>query len=647
VRPLLLLVGLLTAACVHLDDEEGAPDESDDPPATSACDEPLPEDGDGFRPRYEPQQLEADFFAAPWPSDARRTAAGTIDVTPFPDPGVPLIAKYQATLEGSTRGYSTTPVGYFVLQGGVPGALPTPSASLSPTSPVQLVDVSEEGCGARHPVEAFFSPEGDNYLPPGTLAVASVVGQPLERGHTYAFVLTTALEDATGAPLARPARFARDLDDGCDPVHGAALAPLRACLERAGLSPDEVAAAAVFTTQDLVTEAFALRSAMYDDAVVADPVATTWEAESSRFWTGAFDVPIFLDGEAPWDTGGSIHLDEQGRPIVQGTESAPFAVSFPGDPAAGPGGDARWPVVLSVPGTGAWQWYGITEGVPDALRGDAVVITYMAPLHEGREVPGGDPGLHFYNPLNPDATRDLLRQEALELVYLLRLLREDLAARPEFAHVDVDHVVYFGHSQGTQPGAILAAVEPTVRRFVFDGISGSIATTALSYLDNPEYAQISSLILALLQMPETGIPAWHPLLQLTQTGGDAVDPLAYAQAWRGWDGVPRGADVLVFDGVHDTTTTVTAMSSLITGAGLQLLRDEALGLPGWDPDPFGLGLATTTARPVEGNAVGFDGAPRTAAAWLDPDEAHWTTIDSEDAQAAAVAFLLSEHATVP
>jgi hypothetical protein len=364
-------------------------------------------------------------------------------------------------------------------------------------------------------------------------------------------------------------------------------------------------------------------------------------------WTGAFDVPIFLDGDAPWDTRGSIRLDDQGRPVVQGAQRAPFAVSFPGDPATGPGGDARWPVVLSVPGTGATQWYGLTQGVPAALGGDAVVLTYMAPLHEGRDVPGGDPALHFYNPLNPDATRNLLRQEALELVYLLRLLREDLAERPEFAHVDIDDVVYFGHSQGTQPGAILAAVEPTVRRFVFDGVSGSIASTALSYLDNPEYAQISRLILSVLQMPDTGIPAWHPLLQLTQTGGDAVDPLAYAQAWQGWEGVPHGADVLVFDGAYDDTTTLTAMSSLITGAGLALLQDDELGLPGWDPDPFGLGLATTTPRPVDHNAVGFDGAPRTAAAWLDPDEAHWTTIFSPEAQQAAVAFLLSEHATVP
>ncbi|MCZ7681338.1 MAG: hypothetical protein M5U28_22125 [Sandaracinaceae bacterium] len=94
--------------------------------------------------RYEPEG--AGFYRTPWPSDARLTAEGTPDMTGFGRSRT--LRQATAEIEARVRGFATMPVVYFALDAPVTeAAIPQNLDALSPESAIQLIDLSEEGCG--------------------------------------------------------------------------------------------------------------------------------------------------------------------------------------------------------------------------------------------------------------------------------------------------------------------------------------------------------------------------------------------------------------------------------------------------------------------------------------------------------------------
>lgn len=561
-----------------------------------------------------------EFQSTPWPADARTFDDGTVDLRDFPNANLPLVSDYRDVMEHKLVGFSNYAVGYFAFDDELDTvAVPTPAETLLPTSPIQLLALSPERCGERIPVETSPALEGDNYTQPNTLRVGPVYGFVLAPSEPYAFVVTRALGAEQGASAAQPEAVAQLLaGTHPDARWNASWAPLRDCLGQADLWPSEIATATVFTTQDPVATTRRMLAVANDDQTPS-PQVVTW-AQSDRRTTpsyttfiGTVSLPLFQAGTPPYaaaSDGGDLVLDETGTPVIQGWEDAPFSIAFPRTY------EEPLPVLVWIDGTGAGTESHIGDPpFTEAIQRGFAVANVQPQFHAGRSGPLANDELHTFNYLNPAAGRTNFRQQAAEVSYFLRLLREGADQLEGIPQLDPDRIVYGGHSQGALVGAILAGVEPSLRGFFLNGVGAYLAVTIVERKDPFDIAQLVGSAL------DVGGPIdrFHPVTQLAQLGGDVVDPGNYARYWTGWDQNPRGSNVLMSNGNIDATTHWTSIAT-ITVAG-----DAApLAPAGFDVDPFDVWTRDEEAGPIAGNRTSVDGSPLTIVSYLRDQSGHFT-----------------------
>ncbi|MCA9719955.1 MAG: hypothetical protein KC468_35135 [Myxococcales bacterium] len=641
----LVLLAALAGACrsgefleLELDDECEPGDAACElETGTSAGDDD--DDDDALQPlsaRFELAPADADFFRAPWPSDLRLLEDGTVDLHDFPGAEHYFVEQVRAALEHTLVGFSTSPVVYIQLDRDPgPGATGSiePAETLAPDAAIQLIELGP-GCGARTPVLAQIDAVGDAFASPPLLEVTPVEGFALRPLTTYALVVLRGFGAPVGFELARPAA----MDELLDGTHSDAranevYAPLRACLEQGagGLAADDVAVATVFTTQDPVGEMRVLREFVRDPARVPAPVVTeSWVTEYAGYAAleGRVDLPIFMRGKSPYVTGGGFEYTPEGDPIIQRWESAPFVIQLPNTPPP-------HPVVLWQDGTG-WSEWGHAGDDPNLrfLEEGFAVLAFMPQFHGSRATPGSDPEISTYNYLNAEAGRTTLRQQAAEVIYALRLIKDvlpTLEGLKGLKELDTDRVVYGGHSQGTIPGAILAAVERDFAAYVINGAASYLSITIVERMDY----DIQGMLKAVLGV-DRDFDRFHPAVQVAQMGADAVEPHNYALQWGGTPERPRGANVFIINGYNDVTTHPIGMSYL-TIAGDAAPIEPA----GWEVDPHGVWAREPEALPIAGNRVGYDDAPHTVATYLDPLYGHHTLGNQPTPRELAVGFFLS------
>ncbi|MBW2457472.1 MAG: hypothetical protein JRI68_23395 [Deltaproteobacteria bacterium] len=589
-----------------------------------------PPAGPGFR--YEPGS--ADFFATPWPSDHRVLADGTVDLGAFPRQGVAIVASMVGAIEGTIVGFSTMPTGYFQLQGdfGVP-SLPTPSESLAEGAAVQLVAVGADHCGQRIPVEMQISVanELDPFLPGNVLQITPVPGFVLHQKVPYAFIVNRSFGSASGHPAERPPAWDAYLLGSQGGSIADSLEPLRSCAAEGAIELDEVALATVFTVQDVVGPARALREAVADPTYSDAPQINGW-AESAPYsgsdytsYTATYETPIFQTGVSPYDEGGDIVFDDEGRPAIQGWEQVPMIVIVPD-------GTGPYPVALWVDGTGWGQWSHVSSSLTQALL-DAgfAVASYMPQFHGERATPGAEPEMHTYNFFNPAAGRNVLRQQMADTSYFIRVLREAVPAVAGAPELDCSRLVLGGQSQGAQNGAMLAAIEPEVHAFVLNGLAAYLTITVLERKDVVDYEGLLKSLVGI----HGELDRFHPVLAMLQLGADSVDLHNYATVWKGWEGNPTGADLFVLNGYQDFTTHPIGMNAVTIAGDLAPVEP-----PGWDVDPFGVWERQPETLPIAGNRPAFDGGSVTLATYLDGNTSHFTIYDLSQERARAVAFLV-------
>ncbi|MCC6528193.1 MAG: hypothetical protein IT373_36435 [Polyangiaceae bacterium] len=602
--------------------------------SASGCSSPTTEEvaDTSLQLRYEP--ASADFFATPWPSSARLLADGTVDLTNLPGGGFGFLELVRSAIEGRVHGFSTMPVGFFQMAED-PGdaVLLTPAASHAPGAAVALVALDPDHCGEPVPVEMQISrTPDDQYLPVGVLEIAPVPGFALRQGVDYAFVVKKSFGAPAGRTTARPAAWDADLASAPE------LEPLRACAAQGGVVLDELALATVFRPQDVLTEARALRDAVADPTYATAPVLTDWASAPSyagATWdafTAHYQTPIFQAGTSPYDEGGDIVFGADGRPEIQRWEQVPMLLLAP--QGAGP-----HPLLLFIDGTGWGEWSHVSSSETQALLAAGfAVASYMPQFHGSRATPGSDPETHTYNFLNPIAGRNVLRQQLADTSYFVRVLREAVALEPTAPVLDTTSLVFAGQSQGSQNGAMLAAIEPEIRAFVLNGLASYLSVTILERKDILDYAALLKGLLA-IQGP---IDRFHPVLSVLQLGADSIDLHNYAGAWRGWEGKPAGAHLFVLNGHNDTTTAPKGMEAITIAGDL-----APVAPPGWDVDPFGVWDRDAEPLPISGNRLAFDGGDLTQATHLDADTGHFTIYDKPAERARAVAFLVDALAGVP
>jgi len=471
----------------------------------------------------------SEFYALPFPNDLRRKTDGTIDLgglAPYFAQN-PLLTSYLQIFSTKTPGFGTNAAIFFRFSTEIdPSTLPSPADSIGFGASVYLVDIDPNSPhrGERVPLRFRFEKFAGTSIGADWLSCLPYPGFPLRRATTYAAVVTKRLHGADGTPVRRAADFDAILAaSGGDATVAAArttYAPLTAWLGTYGADlAADVVDATVFTTQDPVTFMQKIRQVIYSSvaAPVAKNIGPTDSTSAYQTYEGQYDTPNFQSGTVPYtQTGGEILVDDGGVPIVDHIETIRFAVTVPKStmPASG------WPIVLYAHGTGGDYRSFIRDGTAGRLAAQGLAtISIDQVLHGPRDPTGSNPDFTFFNPANPLAARDNVRQGALDDFQLLRLVGTLSAGGQTF---DTTKIGYFGHSQGGLTGPPFLAAEPNVTGAVLSGAGGLIY---IALLDKTEPPIIPTFVMATIR--DVPLDEFNATLALLQMFIEPADPANY------------------------------------------------------------------------------------------------------------------------
>jgi hypothetical protein len=505
----------------------------------------------------------ASFYDFPYPSDLRLDASGAPDLRGFPGAAaVPMVADLQMRA-GLRKAFPVLPVAYFRFTAPLAARDPAAVIPAAPASPVLIVDVdpASDTPGALVPAVAA-ALAADEYTAENVLAVAPVPGFVLRGGRLYAVVVLRSLGDAAGKRLGRSATLAA-LAAGRSPggAKGAAAkalyAPLWATLAVLGVARDEVAAATVFTTADVVQELFDLSEAVakkYAPALTgvhieaddgaAHPTYCELEAQIS--------YPQFQRGTPPFNKdaagAGLFDVGADGLPAKQRDETALVSLAIPKTPMPAAG----YPLTVYIHGSGGLHNQVIDRGRalsadgPEAKgEGPAFVLAAHGIAAAGsampvnpERAPGGDP-YAYLNLDNVAAFTDTFRQGALEqrlFLSALLALRVDKAAVLGAACTEVTlpagvtqirfdpaKLAVMGQSMGGMYTNLVASIEPRFTAAVPTGAGGYWSYFILETGLIPG----ADKLLALLLKTNVKLSFMHPAMHMLQTAWEPAEPLVY------------------------------------------------------------------------------------------------------------------------
>ncbi len=604
-------------------------------------------------------ELGDGFWSFPFPSDLRTVTSDEApgnhpDWSGFPNPGesetLGDFIDFAVSKQGGAGLSSPT---WFRFDGELE-ALDWGSASMEASGlcegPLRVVDVDpdSEWRGTCVPLRYRYvdEPHGDPWLDPHLLMIAPYWGFPLRSDTTYA-AYAVDITDTEGRFLQGPAELQALLagsssDAGLQDVYQ----PLTDLLaEDPALAGDEgaqwIAAATVFTTQDLRREMDLLAGAITDHVDLpawnADEGLYQLQEDDPGFSTdfdyydGAYTALNFQVGEIPYqDEGGGFEWDGD-VPIVQTEERIPFVIGTPRHVFEQP--EDGWPVVLHAHGTGGDRWSHLTGSNPGALAGGRgfVSIGIPQPIHGDRWPDGNELAISLYsfNYFNPDSGTSMFRQGALDTVSLARFVREEMAEGGALAEqfpelrIDPDEVYFLGHSQGGITGAIAIPFTEGVNGWVLSGAGGGLSMTMMQRTDPID---IKETLLAALGAPDgMDIYEEHPVVGLIQGAAEKTDPLNYAPLWIA-ESTGDPISVLLTEGMLDAQTPADTSEALAVAGRLPIAD------PYHERDVFGLELRGLDRldTPYSGNLAHPSGTATTAGL-AQFDSQHWAIFDEAEA----------------
>jgi len=492
---------------------------------------------------------EGAFFDLPYPSDARLDANGAPDIAAYPNPALIIIDQFKK-IAGQRKGFPVMSVAYFRFDAPLAPRAANAVLRADKTEPILLMDVDEKSPekGKLFPVIAT-TPNPDGYVPEYLLAVSALPGVLLSPSRKYAFVVRRAAKDAAGNALKPSAAMAK-LAKGEAPEgsRGAALvplyAPLFAALDAAGIPRDDVAAATVFTTGDMVADTAALTKKLIDayPAVLKDyALETIPSLQNAPFChvTAKITLPQFQKGKPPFDSEGLFQFGADGLPTKQRDEDVSVSITIPkkempstGFPLVvffhGSGGLARELVDGGTKGDPYEVWPGATmANLGVAMAGSSLPIS-------PERVPGAK-DYDYLNLNNTPAMRDTFRQGIFESRMLITALEKadipktvldacagvSLPAGASSYKVDLRRLTVQGQSMGGMYTNMVSAVEPRIEGAVPTGAGGYWTYFAL----RTEVLPNSYNLLRLLIGTREEVTFMHPALHLIQTAWEAIDPI--------------------------------------------------------------------------------------------------------------------------
>jgi len=606
---------------------------------------PLPEAGARPVMNFEAAISGAAFFDAPYPSDLRRDADGTVRLAGLPntDPAtaVDIFLGLVETAE-QLPGFSQIPVVWFRLDA-APQAFAWEDTLLAqpPGLPAHIVNIDpvSVGYGETVPVALQTIP-ADDYIPANVLGVSPRAGVVLRPNTRYAVMLDNLLQTADGVPVG-PDPITWALVHGAVPQdpRGDELAelyrPLLDVLPQVGLEPGEIVASTVFTTGDAPADLSAMGDRVRDahDATFSnlrvDPDNGATHPLFCEILADA-TLPQFQVGTPPFDADGLFVLDEQGTPVRQRDETFPVVITLPLQPMPAAG----YPLVMYFHGSGGTHDQVVSrslepaEGVGPVDQGPAHILAFRElaafgsahPVSPDR-VPGAS-SIAYLNFNNLKMFRDLFRQGVFEQRLLLDALLAleitpdvvadcqglSLADGQTSYRFNAAEVLAMGQSMGGQYTNLVGATEPRIRAVVPTGAGGywSFFIFQATLLDN-----IPSLLQLLLGSDQT-LSYMHPVFSVLQQAWEPVEPMVYMPRLALWpiDGHPvRPVYEPVAPG--DSFFATIIYDAMALAYGHPQAGDEV-----WPTTQQALALVDRDglqALPVTDNAVSLDGTAYTGA----------------------------------
>jgi len=578
------------------------------------------------------------FFDHPFPSDLRIDGAGRPRVERYPNPtGSPLLGDLIAE-SGDRTGFSTQSTVYFRFDGPVAARRIDEPIAAAVGAPVLLVDVdpNSPARGSLHPVVAQTLAVESEWAPLQVLAIAPLPGVILRAKTTYAVLIARAFGDADGKPLAAsPELRALAAGKASARTGGAGAlgvyAPLWETLDELGIDPDDMAAATVFTTGDVVAELAALSDAV----IAAHPVTleglelAPGGADNERFCElrATARMPQFQAGTPPFNSGGLFVMGSDGRPELQRMETTPVVITMPKAPMPAGG----YPLMLYFHGSGGEAAQVVDRGRFNGVsqtkgEGPAFVVAEHGigavaaslPLSPDR-LPGAG-AIEYLNFQNLAAFRDTFRQGVLESRLLLSAVLElevepaiveacglslpDGASRYAF---DPEKVVVSGQSMGGMYTNLVAPIDDRVRAAVPTGAGGHWNRMILSTSVVPGAIDLISL---LVRTDAATVSFVHPGLNLLSMAWESAEPFVFMPRL-GRRPLPGHDPIPVYEpvGLDDEYFAPEIYDAAAIAYGNQMAGDEVW--PSMRRALALLGLDELVSYPVAGNRTSESGQPYT------------------------------------
>lgn len=590
-------------------------------------------------PGAEGTDPKADFFRLPFPTDAR-VKNGKIDFTGFPTPGSSFLGFdpvqiYLDAITANDRAWGAYPTTIFRFSGPINfDSFSAPKGSTE--SRVVYLDITDPQSPENKGATWYYSGGGGKYVCHDWFAVNHPLGNPLVSGHTYTVYLTTAGLDTNGKPIQRSPQFVAMLGNTApaDPALAdayAAFKPLRDYLSVSATPTSSVLTGTVFTIGDIQSPMKKLAAASKAAPV---PTASGWvkcgsgtspcpDVTGTRACgSGTVDydeyhalvsIPIFQKGTAPYlASGGDIDSSKVAR-----TEDVCVALTVPKKtvPAAG------FPVAVFAHGTGGSFRDHVRDEVAGALARATPPIAVLGydqvqhgPRRNGSTL---SPNVLFFNFKNPAAARGNPLQGAADVISMGRFVKTfgiaavtpplpDAGASdaggsdggmdasppavdsgttppqggkggPAGVKFDVNHLVFFGHSQGAMHGSLGLPFSDDFRAAVLSG-NGASLKDALTTKTRPE--NIAAAVPIALGGDFDGSHQLfgggdHPVLSILQQWIDPADPLNFATAIAKapTPGV-RSKSVFQTYGLGDTYSPPVTLETYAVTAGLTVAAHD-------------------------------------------------------------------------
>lgn len=501
-------------------------------------------------PRFEPDAMETDFYALPFPSDMRFTD-GVLDIGMFPNPTGNFWVNMIVDMSRDERdGFALNNLCLFQFDGEVrTGHAFTNGETLDADNPsiwVVNVDPDSPEYGRKYPVEPWYWKDADPYMPGGhVLSIAPHWGATFLPDTTYACIIFDGLRDGRLNPVGSPTAFQRSLAGIArnDAESKAAWSnkPLADYLRGQNIDRKDVLIGSVFTTWDPAGRF----QEVYNDGVenyvgdINTPLVLTRTLPEYYVLEGTIDFPQFQQGTPPFSNGGTFSYYGDGSIRQTGTAEAKVVLTLPRSPMPAEG----YPLMFWVHGSGGVPIDVVDRGrqpapgAPNtagegparylAQAGMASVAISM-PVNPER-LPGAS-SFEYLNFVNFRATRGNFRQGTIELGLLRKLmdtLQLDASSYPDTAtggqpiRFDRGHYAVMGQSMGAMYTTFFGALEPSLKVAVPTGAGGFWPLMLMYITELPG----RDLLNVLFWINNPDLNEFHPVLALGQHALEHVDPI--------------------------------------------------------------------------------------------------------------------------